>query len=140
MSVDLWTSAFLRKMIERAAGEEFLSCPFHALTGIYCPGCGGRRALAALLTGHPAASFLYHPLVVYGAASAVIFLFYYLGCRAKKRTPSPLFGRSVLIIGCVVLAANFLWKNGLLIFCGKDMLKELDALWDQRFNIAWYWL
>jgi hypothetical protein len=27
-------------------------CPFHTLLGILCPGCGGTRALAALLAGH----------------------------------------------------------------------------------------
>ncbi len=27
-------------------------CPFHALTGLLCPGCGATRALAALLHGN----------------------------------------------------------------------------------------
>ena len=26
-------------------------CPIYALTGIYCPGCGGQRAVSALLHG-----------------------------------------------------------------------------------------
>ena len=26
-------------------------CPIHALTGIYCPGCGGQRAVSAILHG-----------------------------------------------------------------------------------------
>ncbi|MBC8034243.1 MAG: DUF2752 domain-containing protein [Chitinophagaceae bacterium] len=28
------------------------SCPFHALTNLYCPGCGSQRALSHLLHGH----------------------------------------------------------------------------------------
>lgn len=27
-------------------------CPFHAVTGLYCPGCGGTRSMIALLHGH----------------------------------------------------------------------------------------
>ena len=40
-------------------------CMFHMLTKIYCPGCGGTRAVYYLLTGHPGLSFLYHPFVIY---------------------------------------------------------------------------
>ena len=29
----------------------FPRCPFHLLTGLYCPGCGSQRALHALLHG-----------------------------------------------------------------------------------------
>lgn len=27
-------------------------CPFHRITGLYCPGCGGTRSMIALLHGH----------------------------------------------------------------------------------------
>ena len=39
-------------------------CPFHALTGMSCPGCGGTRAIAALLHGRPAAAWRLNSLVV----------------------------------------------------------------------------
>ena len=42
-------------------------CLFHKWTGYYCPGCGGTRAVKALLRGHIGQSFLYHPVVLYGA-------------------------------------------------------------------------
>lgn len=47
--------------------EGRIPCLFHELTGFYCPGCGGTRAVLALLAGHPVLSFLYHPLVPYCA-------------------------------------------------------------------------
>lgn len=47
-----------------------IPCVFLQVTGIYCPGCGGTRAVDALLRGQLIQSFLYHPLVLY---TVVIF-------------------------------------------------------------------
>lgn len=44
-----------------------IPCPFHAATGLWCPGCGMTRAFHDVLTGHLAAAFgenLLWPLVV----------------------------------------------------------------------------
>lgn len=42
-------------------------CMLHSTTGLYCPGCGGTRAVYALLEGRLFLSLFYHPLVVYTA-------------------------------------------------------------------------
>ncbi len=39
-------------------------CPFYALTGLYCPGCGTTRALHQLLHGHLGEAFGLNPLMV----------------------------------------------------------------------------
>ena len=39
-------------------------CPFHWLTGLYCPGCGSTRALHQLAHGHLAEALGYNPLTV----------------------------------------------------------------------------
>jgi hypothetical protein len=36
------------------------TCPFLALTGYYCPGCGSLRAIHALVRGHVAQAFGYN--------------------------------------------------------------------------------
>jgi hypothetical protein len=36
-------------------------CPFHALTGIPCPGCGMTRAIVSLIGGNISEAFLYNP-------------------------------------------------------------------------------
>lgn len=42
----------------------FPKCPFHLLTGLYCPGCGAQRALHQLLRGHVAAALDHNPLLI----------------------------------------------------------------------------
>lgn len=37
-----------------AADSLLPGCPFHALTGLFCPGCGATRAVHALIHGNPA--------------------------------------------------------------------------------------
>ena len=49
-------------------------CMIHAVTGIYCPGCGGTRAAYALLCGKPLLSFYYHPIVLYTVVVGAAFL------------------------------------------------------------------
>ena len=39
-------------------------CPFHALTGLYCPGCGTTRALHAVIHGHFGEALGLNPLMV----------------------------------------------------------------------------
>src|SRR4051794_41482526 len=39
-------------------------CPFKAVTGLDCPGCGGTRALHQLFTGHPGAALSFNVLAV----------------------------------------------------------------------------
>jgi hypothetical protein len=40
------------------------SCPFHALTGLHCPGCGTLRGLHQLTHGHLITALDYNPLMV----------------------------------------------------------------------------
>lgn len=40
-------------------------CFFHSITGFYCPGCGGTRAVLAWFAGDPLKSIYYHPIVGY---------------------------------------------------------------------------
>jgi len=49
-------------------------CAFKAITGAYCPGCGGTRAVFAFISGHWVKSFLYHPFVPYCGILYIIFM------------------------------------------------------------------
>lgn len=57
----------INKMLNRSGIHPIYPCMLHTLTGAYCPGCGGTRAVYALLNGKIIISFLYHPIVLYSA-------------------------------------------------------------------------
>lgn len=49
-------------------------CLFYRISGLCCPGCGGTRAVQALLKGDFISCFLYHPVVLYAATLYIIFM------------------------------------------------------------------
>lgn len=49
-------------------------CVFKAATGLYCPGCGGTRAMRSLIKGDIWQSFINHPAVLYGVIVYIIFM------------------------------------------------------------------
>lgn len=48
-------------------------CTFYDVTGYYCPGCGGTRAVMAMLQGKIWTSIYYHPFVVYMTVYYILF-------------------------------------------------------------------
>ncbi|MBO9682739.1 MAG: DUF2752 domain-containing protein [Flavisolibacter sp.] len=77
----------------------FPECPFHLLTGWFCPGCGSQRALSSLLHGNVVEAMhnnilmvLFLPLLLY---SAFVHL-RYDGARRMKLWYNPFFVKIVL--------------------------------------------
>ena len=62
LALSLAAAAMVRFPPERYAF--YPECPFHAWTGLLCPGCGGTRAIAALLRGDLMAAWQLNSLVV----------------------------------------------------------------------------
>lgn len=52
----------------------FRGCIWDLFFGFYCPGCGGTRAVEALLQGKIRESFCYHPIVLYGVVLYCVFM------------------------------------------------------------------
>lgn len=55
---------FVLFVFNPASSGFYLPCPFHRLTGLYCPGCGSLRAMHQLLHGNLTAAFGLNPLMV----------------------------------------------------------------------------
>ena len=96
-----------------------IPCFFSNVLGIYCPGCGGTRAVYALLHGEFMKAVWYHPLVPYGAVTGGGFMltqgFYRLGFRHIK----PWKYHNWYLYGAMsVLVCYFLIKNLLRLVWG----------------------
>ena len=89
-------------------GEMGLQCPFYALTGLYCPGCGSGRAAYALLHGHLAASFRYQPLLyLLGIPAGLVFLHEYLRLVFPRLKLRPVYVPQWAAVGAAALIVLF---------------------------------
>lgn len=116
---------FVYMVLQRVELLPRSSCLFHDIFRMYCPGCGGTRALFTLLQGKILQSLYCNPAVLLGA---ILILYYEItiaitlkkhnGKRyyTKKLWPPVLYVVIVLVF-CVV-------RNYLLIAHGIDMLND----------------
>lgn len=114
----LWITAvalLLCYLLWRAVGRPTVSgCWIYSTYQVYCPGCGGTRALTALAHGHLLRSAYYNPAVPLAGVTVALYLTTQTlkrlrGCgRAlhySVRWPRTL--AAVLLINCLV--RNLLW-------------------------------
>lgn len=104
-----------------------LPCLLHAFTGYYCPGCGGTRAVYALLHLQLWRSFCYHPLVPYGAA---VYLWFMISHTIEKLSRHCLrigmkWNPGWLWTALVILTLNVLIKDGALLLFHVDLLQMI---------------
>lgn len=67
------------------ASKFFPKCPFLAITGLKCPGCGTQRALHAMLNGNFAAAVSYNALLL---VAIPLIALYSIADLVKKRYPT----------------------------------------------------
>ena len=103
-----------------AAGKNFFAipaCVIYRETGIWCPACGGTRAVLALLEGNIAESFCYHPVVPFSVAVYGAFILEETRerlCRSAGKVPLR-FWKGCVLLGLLILAGNTLARNIFLI-------------------------
>jgi fatty acid desaturase len=98
-------------------------CLFWKFWGVYCPGCGGTRAVIALMQGKFLLSAWYHPLVMY----VVVMYGCFMLSHTFEKLHFPLikgmrFRVGIMYGALVVLALNFVLKNVLKFCFGVVML------------------
>ncbi|HTA66586.1 MAG TPA: DUF2752 domain-containing protein [Xanthomonadaceae bacterium] len=77
----------LRNANPYAAHSVLPPCPFHALTGLYCPGCGSTRALYSLLHGDLPQALAMNPLLVIALPWVALMALHAAGWRLRVLEP-----------------------------------------------------
>ncbi len=85
-----------------------LRCPFKALTHLYCPGCGGQRAIHAFLHGHLSEALRYNYMfIIFIPLLVVVFLSHFvLSYRMGRRIKTFMSSNS---ISMTLIALTIAW-------------------------------
>ena len=105
-------AAFFIKVFEIPLGGPLLACPLYSLTGLFCPGCGGTRALRLLFEGRILASVICHPFVLYGVAVFSTFMISHtLRILTRGKIKGFAYRHIYIKIAVALLILNVLVKN-----------------------------
>lgn len=103
--------------------SRYNGCIFHTMTGFYCPGCGGTRAVVALLHGNILMSFYYHPLVPYSVFVYLLYMVTHTLERLKIKNIRGLrFHEQFFYVAIVIIFLNFIIKNAVQYFWHIELL------------------
>lgn len=98
-------------------------CVLYTFFGIYCPGCGGTRAIEYLLQGDFLSSFIYHPVVPYTAVLMGCYLVSHtLSIMTKGKIKAMLFRPIYLYIMLAVIVLQWIVKNALIFTSGLYLI------------------
>lgn len=91
----------------------FLTCPWHQWTGWYCPGCGGQRALHALVHGHvlDAMSLNLFAVVIVGPVGVYSYVSYMLQLGRRRHAPVIVWSRRGWTLLAVLAVAFAIARN-----------------------------
>ncbi|MCM1157363.1 MAG: DUF2752 domain-containing protein [Bacteroidales bacterium] len=116
---------FILMLLQRYGVLPYVPCGIHAVLHMYCPGCGGTRAVFALLHGQLLQSLYYNPAVVLGAVLVIYYETGVLVTLIKKNGKRYYYPKGGLAYGYIFVIAVFtVVRNWLLVSRGMDMLKD----------------
>ncbi len=104
----LWFPQQLSELV----GSISPGCTFRRLTGLECPGCGGTRALRALISGEPWAALRHNPFII--AALPILLTEYIRSWRIYFHPETAVQPRSrgYCILLQLFAAATIVWAIG----------------------------
>lgn len=116
---------FIGMVLQRLDIIPNMPCIVHDLFRIYCPGCGGTRAIFALLKGHIVESLCSNPAILLGT---VLVVYYEAGVLLTliKKNGKRYYSTSVvpIVVFVMIVMVFAVVRNYLLIACGIDLLQD----------------
>jgi hypothetical protein len=103
--------------VEKLTGSVPVFCPFKAITGIDCPGCGMTRAIISLIEGNPGNAFLYNPFsffLLFILTLSILPLRWFEPVRGRLERMFPIFYAVALSLAITVWIFDRLLPH---IFC-----------------------
>lgn len=89
-----------------------LPCVLSTFFGMYCPGCGGTRAVIALINGDIILSLWYHPFVLY---AIILYSAYMISNTIERLSKGKVCGIKFqdwyLYGALLIIICNFIFKN-----------------------------
>ncbi len=108
--------------------QNISECRFRDAFHMYCPGCGGTRAVKALLAGDVLKSFLYNPVPICLLLDCILIILtigleHLTGQKNRYLRLRFLMNLGLLII----IVMLFVIRNYLLLYCGIDVLGDFKC-------------
>lgn len=107
----------------------FVGCFLHDFLHLYCPFCGGTRAVSALLRLDLLAAFRYNAFVCVFAFCVVVWDLMTLIRMLRKQVKWWSVPHWSWIALVIFFCAFFVLRNLLMIFCGYDPTGDLGIFW-----------
>lgn len=100
-------------------------CGFKRRFSLYCPGCGGSRALEELLKFNIVKSLRFNPVVLLLIITAILFAVTYILEKNKQSNKNyPLIRRVYTIFFLIVWLIFFIVRNILFVCFDMDMIGD----------------
>lgn len=114
------------KITSENALSELTDCPAHKLFGLYCPFCGGTRAIGSLLKGDVLASLTYNPAILPGIVAFIGYDIVVFKNIITNKSPIIHIHKPVWISLVVILLINWIVRNMLLLVWNIDYISMMS--------------
>lgn len=110
------------KFISGTPLAKISDCPSHIFLGVYCPFCGGTRAMSALLRFDIIASLIYNPAILPSFIAFGVYDVLALRSILKDKATVLRIHRWVWISLVAILVLNWIIRNLLLVIWNIDYI------------------